>query len=173
MDEDYILYQRDIALSYQLIISVIKIIAKKILAIYYYLHTPPLISDANSKVIAWPGFMGFHGGVFNPGAISLDSEIIVLTRGEKFPIKERQYKTVNLKSCSPLLLRYSNDMVLKESRVLSLENYPTNNLVRVEDFRLFKFKASPFVNHSLTDTSSWMDGSFYEWQNKENTVAIA
>jgi hypothetical protein len=62
-------------LSWQLIISGIKVLSKKILLIYYNLHNPPLISLANSKMLAWPGFTGFNGGVYNPSAISLDDEI--------------------------------------------------------------------------------------------------
>lgn len=156
-----------------MIISGIKLLAKKIFAIYYKLHTPPLISLADSKVLAWPGFMGFNGGVFNPGAISLDSEIILVARAEKFGIKERHSKTEYLNSCSPLLFRYGNAMVSKEIKVLSLENYPISKFVRAHDFRLFRFKALSFVNHTLTDTSSWIDTTFSEWQNMEESVAVA
>ena len=69
-------------MRFRLVISGMKVLARKILAIYYHLHNPPLISLRNSKVLAMPGFMGFHGGIFNPGAISLDSEIILLARAE-------------------------------------------------------------------------------------------
>lgn len=156
-----------------MIISGTKFLAKKILAIYYSLHKPPLMSLASSKVLAWPCFMGFDGGIYNPGAISLDGENILLARAEKFRIKERQSRAKYLSSCSPLLFRYSNAMVLKESKVLSLENYPINKFVRVHDFRLFKFKAFSFVNHTLTDTSTWGDTTFPEWHNMEESVAIA
>ena len=153
-----------------------KVLARKILAIYYHLHNPPLINIRNSKVLAWPGFKGFHGGVFNPGAISLDGEIILLARAERFIQTERQDKTKYLSSCSPLLFRYSNSMVLKGSKVLSPENYPINKFLRAHDFRLFKFKACTFVNHTLTDTSSWLeDTTFEEWQkeNMEESIAVA
>ena len=74
------------------VISGMKVLARKILAIYYYLHNPPFINVRNSKVLAWPGFMGFHGGVFNPGPISLDGEIILLARAERFIQTEREEK---------------------------------------------------------------------------------
>jgi predicted GH43/DUF377 family glycosyl hydrolase len=159
----------------QLVISGMKVLARKILAIYYHLHNPPLISLRNSKVLARPGFMGFNGGVFNPGAICLNSEIILLARAERFTQTEREDKTKYLSSCSPLLFRYSNNMVLEESKALSLENYPINKFLRAHDFRLFKFKAFTFVNHTLTDTSSWIDTTFSQWQkrNMEEIVAIA
>ena len=159
-------------MSWQLIVSGIKVLAKKILAIYYNLHNPPLINLINSNVLAWPGFMGFKGGIYNPGAISLDGEIILLARAERFGEKDRQDRTKYLRSCSPLLFRYSNSMVLKESKVVSLENYPINNFLRAHDFRLFKFKAFIFVNHTLTDTSSWIDSTFAKWENMEENVTI-
>jgi len=64
-------------------------------------------------------------------------------------------------------------MVSKESKVLSLENYPINKFVRAHDFRLFTFKALPFVNHTLTDVSSWADATFPKWQDREERIAIA
>ena len=73
------------------------------------------------------------------------------------------------------MFRYSNSMVLKGSKVFSLENYPINKFLRAHDFRLFKFKAYTFVNHTLTDTSSWKDATFEEWHkgNMEESVAVA
>jgi hypothetical protein len=66
-------------------------------------------------------------------------------------------------------------MILKESKILSLENYPINRFLRSHDFRLFKFRTFTFVNHTLVDTSSWAGTTFSEWQtqNMEEIVAIA
>ena len=153
--------------------SNIRVIAKKILAVYYKLYNRPFISLTNSKMLAWPGFMGFDGGIYNPGAICLGDEIILLARAERSREEERKNKTEYLNSCSPLLFRYSNSMAEKKSKVLSLEHYPINKFVRAHDFRLFKFKASLFVNHTLTDTSSWIDTTFPEWQSMEERIAIA
>lgn len=118
----------------------------------------------NSKVIAKPGTLSFAGGVFNPGAIVLDeNNILLLARSQVIP----HYKAVgkNRKfylEGSPVFFSLDkSSLETKKSLVISnLIGYPDMNNYAIEDFRLFNWGNKKMVNHSLM-TKIKIDGYNY------------
>lgn len=153
------------------------ILKKKILQFYdLYLKIAPLIignlirnpayfkNIFNSKVIAAPGTLSFGGGTFNPGALVLDENNILLLAKSQF---KPWFKAIGknrifyLKGNPVIFLLDRTSLKTNESSViLDLIGYPTNYDYAIEDFRLFTWNDKKMINHSLIAKIK-VDGYFY------------
>lgn len=105
----------------------------------------------SSKVIARPGTLSF-GGIFNPGALQINSEIMLLANGQKVPwFKARGKKKEFYLQGNPVVLTLPNSSqkVMKERVIYELMNIPKDQDYALEDFRLFWWKGKMMCNHSL------------------------
>lgn len=116
----------------------------------------------NSKVIAGPGTLSFRGGAFNPGALYLDqNNILLLAKSQIIPWfnatgKNRKYYLKGFPVCFVI-----NKTTLdneKSSIVSEFNGFTNNDDYALEDFRLFNWKEKKMVNHSLMH-KSMMDGN--------------
>ena len=118
----------------------------------------------NSKVIAKPGTLSFAGGVFNPGALILDeNNILLVARSQILPWfkaigKNRKFY---LEGSPIVFLLDKTSLATKQSSVISnLVGYPDMDNHAIEDFRLFRWGKNKMVNHSLM-TKIKIDGYNY------------
>lgn len=104
------------------------------------------------KIIVGPGFSGFKGGIFNPGAVVDDQDnIITLSKGQIHhwidatgDLHQHFLKGV------PLLLSLDYESrVQKSYPIHQLEGYPSDDDLELEDFRLFRVNGEYWVNHNL------------------------
>ena len=121
----------------------------------YFMHL------VNSKVIAEPGTLSFGGGVFNPGALALDkNNILLLAKSQIMPwfkaegINRKYY----LEGNPIVFLLDKNSLKTKHSSVISdFTGYPNNDDYAIEDLRLFNWRGKKMINHSFL-TKSRVDG---------------
>jgi len=128
--------------------NLIQIIRKTYYILEYFKHC------ATSNVIAGPGFLGFRGGLFNPGAASMDNgDILLLAKGQECHwtdavIKKNNYK-LYLKG-DPVVIALDENFKIKSSYPIKLlNNFPLQEDLAIEDFRIFCFKSKVWVNHAL------------------------
>lgn len=106
----------------------------------------------DSKVIAKPGTLNFKGGVFNPGAISTDDEILLLARSQKVPwFKARGNKRQFYLDGNPVVFILDHKTLKKKSEHVITESivFPQNVDWAVEDFRMFRWNNEMMINHSV------------------------
>ena len=116
--------------------------------IYDYASEPPIISDKNYILLIDPKkFPEFSGGIFNPGCLNLDGDIILFARTEKYPMELMFKKERFINSCSPLLLGF-NDKDFTRAKTIGID-YQQKGYHRMEDFRIFKFKNKIYSNFGL------------------------
>lgn len=103
-----------------------------------------------SKVIAKPGTLGFKGGVFNPGSVKISREkVILLAKGQKiFWWKAKGKRKKLFQKGDPIMFVYNTrkNKVSEKKIIYKHPNFPKGE---IEDFRMFSFKKSIYVNHSL------------------------
>ena len=120
-----------------------------------------LIHLFHSKVVAKPGTLNFKGGAFNPGAILIaENKILLLARAQIVPwFKARGKKRNFYMVGNPVsFLLNSRSLKIEENSVItSLIGFPNTEDYEIEDFRLFKWKGKIMVNHSLV-TKGKVDG---------------
>lgn len=103
------------------------------------------------KVIAGPGSAGFPGGVFNPGALRTDAgDIILLAKGQLQHWLDAD--PASYMRGSPVMLSLTPTARLRNLETVSLSlSSPPYADTEVEDFRLFNFDGSIWVNHNLIE----------------------
>lgn len=107
----------------------------------------------NSKLVAGPGTLGFGGGVFNPGALFLDNNrILLIARAQIVPwFKARGKKRDWYLVGSPIVfvLDAQTLSVQKMFVVEKLIGFPDESTFAVEDLRLFRWGDKMMINHSF------------------------
>lgn len=106
----------------------------------------------NSKIIAKPGTLSFKGGAFNPGALIIDENtILLLAKSQVMPWfkargKNRKYFLVG----NPVifLLDLNSLKTVKEEIITDVSGFPENQDYAIEDLRLFYWKGKKMINHS-------------------------
>jgi hypothetical protein len=111
--------------------------------------TPVLLQKSDATVLAARDHE-FLGGIFNPGVVSQNDQVLMLARGERYRISEvRASLRLLLKSCLPVLLRFTPALTLAERRIVNFEGSPATEGAAVEDFRLFLHGDRIFSNHTV------------------------
>jgi len=102
--------------------------------------------------MAGPGYLGYDGGVYNPGAIIHNSiGLILLAKGQTC----HWYDAVGSKAdlyCkgAPIFFKLNQSLNITSSYgIKSIKQFPNLDRVGFEDFRLFKYKEEIWVNHSM------------------------
>lgn len=111
-------------------------------------------NTTDTKVLARPGTLGFGGGAFNPGAVVADNQIILLAKATRLPWFKAQGKKRNLFLKGNPLIFVLDPMTLTENRkeiVNDFVGFPEEYPWAIEDMRLFKFRDTIFINHSLVE----------------------
>lgn len=105
----------------------------------------------NSKVIAKPGILSY-GAIFNPGALLVNDEIILLANAQKVPwFKARGRKKEFYMQGNPLLIRLhaKPKKVIDREIITKIVDFPQDQDYAIEDFRLFQWQGKKMINHSL------------------------
>lgn len=105
-----------------------------------------------SKVIAEPGTLKFPGGVFNPGAVQTEDEIILLARSQVVPwFKARGKKKKFYLEGSPVIFKLESETLRKKTEYVidDLEGFPADTNWSIEDLRMFRWKKRTIINHSV------------------------
>lgn len=113
----------------------------------------------NSKVLAKPGLFSF-GAIFNPGALLLNDEILLLSNAQKAPwFKAHGKKKELYMQGNPLIIRFDQktEKVIDQNIITKIINLPQDQNYAIEDFRLFPWKGKKMVNHSMV-TRKKIDG---------------
>lgn len=105
-----------------------------------------------STVIVVPGFLGFRGGVFNPGTIANGDGVLLLAKGQVCPWwKARGAMRHLFMAGAPVLMKLDSEFRLCEGNIISdLQGFPVDKSYAIEDFRLFEWGEQIIVNHGLT-----------------------
>lgn len=107
-----------------------------------------------AQVLAKPGVLGFNGGAFNPGAIHSQGKMILLAKATHVPwYNARGKKRDFFLKGSPLLFTLNPNLsVRKKVEIIShFKGFPENHPWAIEDMRLFTFRNSIYINHSLVE----------------------
>lgn len=105
----------------------------------------------NSKVIAKPGILSY-GAIFNPGALLVNDEIILLANAQKVPwFKARGRKKEFYMQGNPLLIRLDQKTkkIIDHNIITEMIDLPQDQDYAIEDFRLFHWQGKKMINHSL------------------------
>ena len=105
----------------------------------------------NSKVIAKPGMLSY-GAIFNPGALLVNDEIILLANAQKVPwFKARGKKKDFYMQGNPLLIRLDQktEKIIGQDIITKIIDLPQDQNYAIEDFRLFHWQGKKMINHSL------------------------
>lgn len=121
----------------------------------------------NSKVIAKPGMLSY-GAIFNPGALLVNDEIMLLANSQKAPwFKARGKKKEFYMQGNPLLifLDQKTKKIIGQNIITEMIDLPQDQDYAIEDFRLFHWQGKKMINHSLvtrkkTDGFIGQAGSF-------------
>jgi hypothetical protein len=106
----------------------------------------------NSKIIAGPHYLGFDGGIYNPGALQTgDGGVILMAKGQVCHWWDAVGINAELyQKGSPVVFTLDKDLSPKSSHVVQYSsNFPAIDKVGYEDFRLFYYNKEIWVNHSL------------------------
>jgi len=111
--------------------------------------SPPLARSSELVRLAGRGSFGYAAGVLNPGAITNGSEIILLARGERVPwVQASRDVSAFLKSCQPLIFTLDQQLAIVRADEAGVANANPSRRMRLEDFRLFRFRDELYSNHS-------------------------
>lgn len=104
------------------------------------------------KIIVGPGFSGFNGGICNPGAVVDDHDhTIMLAKGQVHhwvDAKDGLYQ--HFLKGMPLVLSLNHESrVQKNYPIHQFDDFPSDDDLELEDFRLFRFHGELWVNHNL------------------------
>jgi hypothetical protein len=103
------------------------------------------------KVIAGPGFLGFRGGAFNPGAVvKNDGDILLLAKGQ---VQHWRYaRPADYMRGAPVVVSLDERLRVRSTATIpKLDQLPSDNDTEVEDFRMFTFGGEIWVNHYLIE----------------------
>lgn len=104
-----------------------------------------------SKVIAKPGLFSF-GAIFNPGALSVNGQIILLANAQKVPwFEARGKKKEFYMQGNPLFidLDQRSKKIIDHNIITKIIDLPQDRDYAIEDFRLFQWQGKKMINHSL------------------------
>lgn len=114
-----------------------------------------------TNVIAGPGDLGFDGGTFNPGAVRVDeNHILLMARAQVMPwYKARgKYQHLYLEGSPVTFILNSRTLAkVKGEIVTHLHRFPDKEKYSTEDYRLFCWQGKILVNHSLIE-KCWAEG---------------
>lgn len=104
------------------------------------------------KIIAGPGFLGFKGGVFNPGTVATaDGDTVMLAKGQTQHWMLAQGDNVHeyFKGGPVFIALDAQHRVKAHGQVQDLRGFPVEDDLEIEDFRLFHFEDQIWVNHNV------------------------
>lgn len=107
------------------------------------------------KIIVGPGFSGFKGGICNPGAVVDDHDnTIMLAKGQHHHwVDAKDHLHQHFLKGVPLVLSLDQESrVQKSYPIHQLNDFPSDDDLELEDFRLFRFHREFWVNHNLIRT---------------------
>ena len=114
-----------------------------------------------SRVIGYSGFLGFNGGVFNPGALFLENQKILLFAKAQFVPwynARGNKKEFYLQGSPVIIVLEKKSLDISESSIVErVVGFPTDNDYAIEDFRLFRWKGMTMINHSLIKLDKQID----------------
>lgn len=107
-----------------------------------------------STKIAGPGFLKFQAGVLNPGAVPIgNGETLLLAKGQFchwVDAVSDQNKFQYYLRGAPVVIILDDKLHVKSSYVIeSLHNFPVQDELAIEDFRVFRYQSRILVNHPL------------------------
>lgn len=105
-----------------------------------------------TTIIASPGHLDFAGGIYNPGALPIaNNEVVLLAKGQFCHWWDAVGTNANLYyQGNPVIFILAEDLQVKFRQVVKLlKNFPEVGRVGYEDFRLFQFGDETWVNHSM------------------------
>ncbi|ETX05505.1 MAG: hypothetical protein ETSY2_22540 [Candidatus Entotheonella gemina] len=103
-------------------------------------------------IIAGPGSLGFKGGLFNPGAVNTAyGDTVMLAKGQAQHWMLAQGENVHeYFTGAPVFMSFDKHHRVKEScEVQNLYDFPVQDDLEIEDFRLFRFENQIWVNHNI------------------------
>lgn len=129
---------------------------------FYYKFAPVIVGNLirnpayarhllQSTVIAKPGLFS-RGAIFNPGALLLGHQILLLANAQMVPwFKARGKKRSFYMQGNPLLIRLNTDSekIVDQDIITEIIDLPRDNDYAIEDFRLFQWHGKIMINHSL------------------------
>ncbi len=104
------------------------------------------------KIIAGPGFLGFKGGVFNPGAVATtNGDTVMLAKGQTQHWMLAQGANAHeYFTGGPVFMTLDAQRRMKtHCQVQALHGFPVEDDLEIEDFRLFHFEDRIWVNHNV------------------------
>lgn len=114
---------------------------------------PHFLHIQKSKIIAQPGTLGFKGGVFNPGAIELGkNSILLMAKAQLIPwYKARGHNSKYYLDGHPTVFILDHKTLeTQESYIIhNAVGFPNNEDFALEDFRAFYWKGHIMLNHSF------------------------
>ena len=93
-----------------------------------------------SHVLGGPGFAGYAGGIFNPGALRLpDGDILIVCKGQyRHWLDAPNEDSRDYLRGDPLMLRLDPALQIRHVSPLSIHGVPLGESEVLEDFRLFR-----------------------------------
>lgn len=104
-----------------------------------------------STVIAGPRFLGFAGGLYNPGSVLLENgDVLLLAKGQTCHWWDAVGSQAHLAHTGfPVAITLDSDLKVKAQGVVKgLNNFPIDEHA-LEDFRLFRHKGDILAIHGL------------------------
>ena len=106
----------------------------------------------NSTVIASPNYLGYKGGLYNPGAVPVEGgATLLLAKAQTC----HWWDAVGVHADAyyggdPVMFMLDPALQVISSQVVSMDDsYPTDRPVGYEDFRLFRYKGAIWANHGM------------------------
>jgi predicted GH43/DUF377 family glycosyl hydrolase len=113
----------------------------------------PLLDASEIERYAAPELSRLAGGVFNPGALDLGGEVVLLARGEQKPVDPDRLVPANLlHDTHPVLIRLMESMAIRETVVGPSGARGKPEQCRLEDFRLVSYRDQVLTNHAVVLT---------------------
>lgn len=106
---------------------------------------------SRSKVLAGPKYLGFAGGVFNPGSVVTKAgSILVLAKGQHMHwLQALALAPSQFMVGAPVLWKLSDTGARARASVVELRGKSLDG-ANAEDFRMFRFRDCTLVNHCVT-----------------------
>jgi predicted GH43/DUF377 family glycosyl hydrolase len=110
----------------------------------------PMVNAKNCHVFAGPGYLGFKGGLFNPGSIHYKSKILVIAKAQVkhwtiTVLKDKEKFTYG----PPVLFYFDKRLDVEKSHILNkFDGLPEAPDI-VEDFRMFDYGRRIYLNHPV------------------------
>jgi predicted GH43/DUF377 family glycosyl hydrolase len=109
-----------------------------------------------SYVIAGPNYLGFKGGIYNPGGLPIGEDgFLLLAKGQFCHWWDAVGVNANMYYMGyPVLITLDEKLKIKNSQIIkNMKCYGDNENVGYEDFRMFNYNEEIWVNHSKVPIS--------------------